>query len=180
MKKDKDKKKQQPKIEVSAEDNQKNILQKIIGDAKAEANSVIEVARTHIAKALAEAKQKIAAEEQAAMEKAKSTLAKEAEQDEQIARNETKKVLLAEKQQIISEVFASVRSGLEKMGAADTKKLTDALSKKYSKAGDTVTKAGGGIIISNAKYEIKLTLDELLKELRQDIEADVVKMLFAD
>ena len=156
----------------------KHIIERIRKDAEAEAAELIDAANQVAAEKLEAAKEQVELNRLMKMEKAHANLVREQEQYDQIRRNELKKAVLENKQKILAEVFDSAHAALEKMSATDAKKLADELVKKHSSPGDTVKQVKGGVVISNDKYEIRLTHTELLALLREDIECSVAKMLF--
>jgi len=150
-------------------------------DARAEAAAIIHIAKQQAAERIKHTKEQIRLNEIMRLEQAQTELVREQEQLDQARRNELKKMILDSKQRILDSVFESAGEDLAKLSETDNKKLCNVLAKRYSKKGDKVIPTTGvGIVINNPKYEIRLTLNELMEHLRDDIECDLVKMLFAE
>ena len=156
-----------------------NIINKIKFDTEAEITAMLNAAKADAERRVERAKADIERDAESALERAKrrveaATRAAEI-QDKTASRRED---LLA-RQAIIDEVFGEVQSKLLKLGAADKKKLVDALVKKFGSKDDKVVQAGGGVVLENPKYTRSLTVDELLAALREKVELEVAKILFA-
>ena len=153
------------------------LLERIIEDAKKEAKAIIDKANKDASGQIAFAEEQARMDIVAATEAARKKAVRAVEIAKSAADVASRLDGLVQKTQIINQVFDEAKKELLK---SDNKKLRDALAKRYSKAGDTVKQKDGGIIIENANYEIRLTVNELLATLREEIEAEVVKILFAE
>jgi len=150
------------------------ITERILENARAEAEAVVNNAKEEAAQRVKNAKAQIELDREAQIEKAMQRAVVEAKQAEQIAKNQSRKDELRARQTAIDEVFAMAAAQLKKEG-----KLADALKKKFAKTGDKVeVSKEGGIIIENPNYTLSLTLPELLAGLRGEIELQVAKKLF--
>ena len=158
--------------------NEQYIIDRILKDAKVEADAKISSAKKTAAATLKTAKEEIELANETEFITAKNAAEREAELGDLTAKTEEIKNILVAKHKILDDVFTAVRSELVNMNANDRKNLIDSLIKRYKKSGDQVTEQNGGIIISNNTYELRLTLDDLLNELRNEIEPEVVKILF--
>jgi vacuolar-type H+-ATPase subunit E/Vma4 len=157
---------------------EEKLVQKILNDAAKEAAAMIDAAAASAEQKVAAAKIAAAERKEKAVSEAKKNLARAGEQAALAKEVENIKSKINAKQEIMSAVFDAVRSNIINAKPADKRALTDALTKRYAKTGDKVTPAGDGIIISNKNYDIDLSLDVLLADLRGSIELEVAKMLF--
>ena len=145
------------------------LVEKIIADARAEARKILKdaekLAENNIAFAKKQAEEKRAVAEN-------ERLLRSARNDERqaaLAQIEQKKQVLSQKTEILDKIFADVKDKL---------KISEKLINKYKKPGDKVTKIDGGVKISNTSYVLLITSDELLNALREEIETEVVNILF--
>jgi vacuolar-type H+-ATPase subunit E/Vma4 len=152
------------------------VWERITADAQKEAKELVDSAKKRINSSLETFKAELAQNEEEEVSRAKATTARENELLALSDKTTERKELLAKKHEIVDEVFAMVRKEL--LANKDNKKLIDALTKKYAREGDKIEKANGGIIISNKTYDLKLTADELLAGLREEIEVEVAEILF--
>jgi len=157
--------------------SEKYIVDRITEDVKAEAKAMVDNAKATAERTLEALKKELEASSADTLAKTKAALERERELGAMSEQSRENLSALEAKTQIVNDLFASVKKELL-TGAANAKLVT-ALTKKYQKTGDTVTKSNGGIIISNKNYELKLTLDDLLKDLREAIEGEIVKRLFS-
>lgn len=144
------------------------IIEKILGDANAQANSIVNDANVYAEKLIAETKanlQKIKASTQAQAEK---------NCEEYIARRLTvaeldiKKINLSAKKQVIDSVFDEANKAIKKLKPAEYKKLITNMLLKSAEDGDivTISKADKSIISAEfieefaKKQKIKLKLDK--------------------
>ena len=150
------------------------IAQKIVEEAKSQAETLVTDAKVSAVERVKNAKAQIELDREAQIEKSMARAVIEAKQAEQIAKNQSRKDELRARQTAIDEVFALAGAQLKKES-----KLADALKKKFAKTGDKVEASKeGGIIIENPNYTLSLTLSELLAGLRGEIELAVAKKLF--
>ena len=151
------------------------ILEKIIADAKAEAKQILKDAKT-VAKGNIEY-----ATQQADAEKIRTTRAAQDANDREIeilqstTEIKNRNALLRQKSQIMDEIFADVGKTLE---TSDNRRLVAGLGQKFANTGDTITPKDGGILISNANFEMHLGVGDLLAVLRREIESDVARILW--
>ncbi|MCL2570560.1 MAG: hypothetical protein FWE16_05155 [Firmicutes bacterium] len=150
------------------------VEEKILSDARAQADAMVSATKKRLDAELEVAQAELTTKQEADLEKAKVAIENENKQKALIKKIESDIAALSRKREILDEVFLTASKDL---GKGVLTQLVTAFSKK-AKAGDTVKKVDGGVIISNSKYELRLTVDELLKSLRGDIEAQVAQILF--
>ncbi|MCL2846590.1 MAG: V-type ATP synthase subunit E family protein [Firmicutes bacterium] len=182
------------------------IVEKILNDANAEAAVITADAKKAAAERVRRTEADIVRETESAMERARRKVRDEERQAEIVAKTQTMRARISNKQAVIDDIFADVRKQLLGMNAKDAQLLVTNLVKKHGRSGDTVviskadeknisstfiaglpvknlkTKVSsdfeGGVILQNATYDLSLTLDELLVELRTEIELEISKILF--
>jgi len=172
------------------------IVKKILGDARLSADAVIKDAKKKAADKISAVKRQFELDEAEALKNAKNKHEKHAEHHKALAEIEVRKANLVKKHAALDEVFADARSELLKGDKYNT--LIAELVKRYARKGDTVLAAKKlsttlaqeyklkqitdpkveGIILSNDNYELKLTLDELLKNFRVHREEQIAKILW--
>ena len=158
--------------------NEQYIIDRILRDAKVEADAAVNSAKKNAALTLKTAREEIELQQASELATAQHAAEREAELGSLTAKTEQMKNILAEKHKIIDDVFAATVKDLLNMKEHEKKHLINSLTKKYKQTGDTVTEQNGGIVISNKTYDLYLTMDDLVTALREDIEADVAKILF--
>ena len=185
-----------------------DILQKINDEAGKKAAFMKQVADDEIAKikeeALARAEEKRKAVAEKAAEKSRSVREKAAV----LAKMEGRNKLLAEKRQVIDEVYSEAGKDLAHLSGSELSKLLVSMLKAasesmpkghlivapghkkeveaaLSKAGvhytikDESSDISGGFVISDGKQEINLSFNYLLKrQVRPNTELDIAKILF--
>jgi len=149
------------------------IADKIIKDAESDSKKQIAQAKQDAATRLKDATTRFEQEKIAADERAK----RESEQAKYraglVQETAKRKEELRNKQEIIDQVFATAKTKVSKTT------LAEKLKKKYAKTGDKVTPVkDGGIVIENKNYTMSLSLNELLTQLRSEIELELSKRLF--
>jgi vacuolar-type H+-ATPase subunit E/Vma4 len=152
---------------------EQKLVNKIITEAKREATIMLDAAAETANRKVADAKIAAAKRKADAIESAKKDAGKRKEQAEKANEVELIKARINAKQAVMSAVFDAVKQKI------DTKKVVKLLTDKYAKAGDKIiTAPDGGIIIRNKNYDIDLSVDTLICELRKIIELQVAEMLF--
>jgi len=185
---------------------QNYIIEKILEIAKRDADKLVKEANKSSVERISKAQKEADEDVVKAVERAKRKSVEEASQAEIVAKTATMRERITNKQSTIDQVFATVRKQLLTLNAKEAQAFVAALIKKEATAGDTVViskndsakitadfikglpvknlklKPGGdfdgGIVLQNEKYDLSLTLDELLADLRTEIELEVSKMLF--
>lgn len=165
---------------MQAAENCKIIQEKILKDARTEAAGLINAAKAEAKAKLAAVREQLEQEKATRLESSYASLKHEAEQIEQMKRNEVKKTILEAKQNLVTEIFESAYKRLISMRASFMDNMVEALVKEHASLDDIITRTDKGVVISNSFYEIKFTIRELLTDLRDDIEHEVVKILFGE
>lgn len=182
------------------------VAKKIVEDAQVKSAEMIEKAVESASARFENAKSQIEAEQAIIAGRLKEREDLEKLRRENSAATIARKADLGNRQAIITEVFDTVKNNIEKASAKDFQKLIAGLIAKFGQAGDTVyiskqddkrlpatffstlpqknlkriisDTAANGIIIENDNTETRLSLDDILKTLRSDIELDLSKILF--
>jgi len=152
------------------------IAKKILEDARNHSDAIIKDAKVKASEKLSAAKKQLELDQVAALAHAKIKHEKQAEHQKTLAEIEVRKANLIKKHFALDEIFASAKAELLKPTKYNA--LIDELIKKYAREGDTIDTNTEGVILSNANYELKLTLDELLKNFRAQHEEQVAKILW--
>lgn len=183
------------------------IVERILFDAKAEAEAIKAAADEKAAAIIEKATLKAQADrERAEAEmrvKAESILSKKAA----AARLESAKLLLAEKRKVIDEIYALALKRMVAFSKEDALKLTEKLLNKYAEEGDVVffaenyeyvenakllpvlakknlkisnerAKIGGGFLLRGVKADKDLSYESLLKADREDFQAELAADIF--
>ena len=158
--------------------NEQYIIDRILKDAKAEADVKVSTAKKNAAATLKTAKEEIELANEAEFAAAKANAEHSAELTHLTAKTEEVKRVLYEKREILDEVFTAAEKDLMNIKESERRRLVSALTKKYSQKGDKVTEHGGGIVISNNIYDLNLTIHDLLAALREETETDAAAILF--
>ena len=149
------------------------ICNRILADAKAQADATIANAKKAAKARVESAKHSIDAENEIQIERAMAKAVAEAKQSELAEKTRARKDELAARQNEIDTVFAMASAKINKA------KLGEALKKKFAKPGDKVENhPSGGIVIDNPGWTLSLSLPELLQGLRQEIENTIAELLF--
>jgi len=152
------------------------ILNKIADDVAITSESEVITAKESAKKRVENVRAELAADFEAAVERARVKSEQESHQAQVTAKAVALRAEQTAKKEALDSIFADAS---KKILASDRKSLEAALTKKFSKTGDKVTAhKDGGIVIDNAKYTLSLTMDELMDDLRGRIELEVSKMLF--
>ena len=179
------------------------IAKKAGESAQAEAKAMIAAAKKAAAERVARAKAEIEENAESALKKAQIRAEQEAKQAKIVSQAQNLRETQRARQAVIDSVFQTARKDLLGKGGKD---LASTLIKKYGKSGDTVIvskkdeksitaeflkglsvknlkrevsdKFEGGIILENASYELRLTMDDLLGNLREQVELEVSNILF--
>lgn len=172
------------------------VTKKILEDARTQAAAIIKEAKAKATERVRNAKANLEQEEAYALEKAKIRAEQTALRQKVASEAETRRALAISKSQILDEVFSQVKCELSKGAKYDS--LVANLVKKNANRGDEVRvskqlpaelaeklrlkqiidKNIQGIILNNAKYELNLTLDEIIKNFRSHSESEIVKILW--
>ena len=141
------------------------IVEKIIADAKAEAQAIIADAKTKaegtVAAANARADKRKQGEKAAAEKRAESILEGKAA----TARLDCAKILLGEKRAVIDEVYARALKSLIDLGKAEALHLVANLLEEYAEEGDEV------MFAENFKYAPDASKLDIVKEKKLKISA---------
>jgi len=182
------------------------ITKRAIELAELEAKEIISAAKAAAKERISRARNEIERDSEAALAKAEKVAAEEARQAEIVAKTVAGRQSMAKRQGVVDQVFASVRKQVLGMNAKDTQDLVASLVKREARAGDVVTVSKsdekkipaeffkklstknlerkvsdgfeGGIRLENKSYELSLTVDDLLLELRGEMELAVSNILF--
>ena len=141
------------------------IVDKIIADAKQEAEAIIadaeKKAEATIAAANARAGKRLQGEKAAAEKRAESILDGKAA----TARLDSAKILLGEKRAVIDEVYARALKGLKELGKAEALHLISKLLEEYAEEGDEV------LFAENFKYAPDVSKLDVIKEKKLKVSA---------
>jgi len=156
-----------------------NIVNKILEEAKAEAKEMLAKAETSSKKQISNAKIEIEENKESLVEQARAKAERDARQNEMQAKTIAARKQSNDKQEIVSAVFNDAKAKILAMSASERKKLVDGLIKKHGRKDDKITEHDGGVILENKDYVLSLTVSDLLEHLRQEIELEVVGILFS-
>lgn len=155
------------------------IVEKILKDTKraeAEVLKSAEETASERRKRVEEALAKEKAEAESRLETKMLVAERNRRTGEELAKRQA---VLIRQHAAMDKVFDKAAERIAKFSPADRAKLVASLKKQYAKTGDKVEEVGGGIVISNSRYDINLTAPELLKSLRDEIQLQVVEVLGA-
>ena len=134
------------------------IVEKIIADAKQEAQAIIadaeKKAEATVAAANVRAERRISGEKTAAQKRAESILEGKAA----TARLDCAKILLGEKRAVIDEVYARALKNLQDLGKAEALHLIAKLLEEYAEEGDEI------VFAENFKYAPDAAKLDIVKE----------------
>lgn len=138
--------------------SKERIVQRIISDADAEAQAIVEEAKNKSAKILADASARAQAAraetEKEALEKRKSILEKRAAD----ARLDSAKLLLREKRRVLDTVYDEAHSRLLELSKEDTIALVKRLLTEYAEEGDEI------VFATNFPYKEDVVTLPVVKE----------------
>ena len=141
------------------------IVEKIIADAKTEAQAIIadaeKKAAATVAAANTRAERRLQGEKKASEKKAESILDGKAA----TARLDSAKILLGEKRAVIDEVYARALKNLQELGKAEALHLISKLLEEYAEEGDEVRFA------ENFKYAADASKLDIVKEKKLKVSA---------
>ena len=162
------------------------IIQKILNDAKAEADRIVAEADAYaesiIGKAQAEAKAKVQAAEKLAEENGREYVGRRIT----VAGLDLKKARLNAKTALLDKVYEESVRRLSTLPDKDYKKLISGMLDAAAEDGDTVTVAenygdfSGGVILSGGGVDKNLTLEVEVGLLREETESEIATLLFKE
>jgi len=182
-----------------------DILEKIKKETEAKINKIQEETRAKIKELEADSDKKIAIEKEKILSRARKQAGKKNKQAQIKISLETKKLILAQRQSIIDQVWQLVLEDLshldnqqyselindllikcpkEKgkiMAARGREEITENIIKKNNRdylLADESLNVSGGFIYSSDKIEINATFEELIKEMKEKNNVDLIKILF--
>ena len=121
-----------------------NIIQTILGDARAEAAQAEQAAQQQAAQLTAQAEEKIAARREEALAQARTECEDIARRARVAADLEKRKATLAYKQQCIDSVFTRVRAALEALPQQEYDDMLCRLALENAQGGETFIPCGAG------------------------------------
>ena len=184
--------------------NGQNIIDKIIADAKSEAEIIVEVAQKEANDILNTAKAKVEKEETELMLLAKAEAEKIADKEISSAQMQAKKMVLAKKQEIISEVIASAKEKLFSLAdieykviilgmlekaivcenselifsKKDKELLGSSLKELGYKISDETREIEGGFVVKDGDIEYNYSFTSIMTVEKEDIEQLTAQILF--
>ena len=172
---------------------EQQLTKKIINDAKKQAASLVATAESQARAQLVTAQKQAEQHQTAALAAAKARLATRAEQQARANEVTLIKARINAQQKVLDAAFARARAQILGAPTAQVQSMVNGWIKQYAHDGDqimvaenwaklfpnypTTTAVESGIIITNAVYRIELTVDELLRELREQIALPVAQQL---
>jgi len=181
------------------------IVTKIIEDAETTAAEMVEGAKALAAARVLEVEKRLEQGKADTIEREKARVAAEITRREHLAKSLERREKLARTQEAITQIFEGVAKGLSSGSDKDFQKLVSGLVSRFGKDGDTVIvakadekrlsdaffktlkvknlkrvvsdKISSGIILENNISETRLTLDEILAELREKLELELSEQL---
>ena len=172
---------------------EQQLTNKIIKDAKRQAAALVAAAESQARAKLADAAKQAEQRHATALADAKARLATRTEQQARANEVTLIKARIDAQQAVLDAAFARAREQIVNAPTAQIKSLVDGWLQQYAHDGDQITVAANwakifpnyptttavenGIIIANKIYRIELTVDELLRELREQIALTVAGQL---
>jgi len=183
------------------------IIEKILSDAQNKADLLVSETKTRAADKLRDAKKEVEKQEEETLAKAKLNVRDLKARKVQLAAIEQKKTDLIAKRAILDDVFKEARAEILKskgyknlirslvtkhcccdacivVSKHDEKVLTAAFIKtcstkcKFKFTRRVTDSFEGGIIIESEKYDIHLTLDDVIATTREQIEKQVAELVW--
>ena len=184
---------------------QQAIIEKIINDANEAAAKTLENARARVNELNEASERRIATAKEAAMSAAAVKADEQYARALNMATLEERKSLLAVKREVMDEAFEKALEKLVQNSRANKAKLFESILRKNATPGDTVVcmpdeasvfskamldrcgvvletgdiGASGGFIIKCKGGQIDCSYEALIENIRQDLEPQIAKLLFA-
>ena len=172
---------------------EQQLTNKIIKNAKQQAAALVAAAESQARAKLADAEKQAGERRTTALADAKARLATRTEQQARANEVTLIKARIDAQQKVLDAAFDRARAQIINAPTAQIKSLVDGWLQQYAHDGDQITVAENwakifpnyptttavqnGIIIANQIYCIELTVDELLRELREQIALTVAEQL---
>lgn len=172
---------------------EQQLTNKIIKNAKQQAATLVAAAESQARAKLAAAEKQASERRTTALANAKARLATRTEQQARANEVTLIKARIDAQQKVLDTAFDRAREQIVNAPTTQVKSLVDGWLKQYAHDGDQITVAENwakifpnyptttavenGIVIANQIYRIELTVDELLRELREQIALTVAQQL---